>query len=192
SSQIIVSGTTGVCPGNQYTYTASASGTSYSWTYPSGWTKVFQAGNQIVLYVPSYNPQYGTVRVSITNSCGTSPYSGVTVYPSYSCGGYLTAGEFIIYPNPADEQLSIEKSNILTDLVQGDSSTNQSLELTLNTTQKAESFHAKLYDAKQLLVAEGVSQDNKIQLDTSKLPSGTYYLNIHYKEAVLQKQIVIE
>jgi hypothetical protein len=192
SGQIAVSGTTGVCPGNQYTYTASPSGTSYSWTYPSGWTKISQSGNQIALYVPSYNPQYGTVRVSITNNCGTSPFSGVTVFPGYSCGGYLTAGEFVIYPNPADEHLVIEQSEILTDLIQEDSTASQSLELKLNTTQKTESFSARLYDSKQFLVAEGVSQDTKIQLDTSKLPSGTYYLNIYFKEAVLQKQVVIE
>jgi hypothetical protein len=116
----------------------------------------------------------------------------VTVFPGYSCGGYLTAGEFVIYPNPADEHLVIEQSEILTDLIQEDSTASQSLELKLNTTQKTESFSARLYDSKQFLVAEGVSQDTKIQLDTSKLPSGTYYLNIYFKEAVLQKQVVIE
>ena len=56
TSQISVSGQVPVCPGSQYWYTASPTGTSYSWTYPSGWSVVSQSGNQIALYVPTYSP----------------------------------------------------------------------------------------------------------------------------------------
>lgn len=64
-------------------------------------------------------------------------------------------------------------------------------EITLNTAETSESFSAEIYDQQQTVVAKGISKGTKIQLDTSSLPSGTYFLHIFYK-AVLQKQIVIE
>ncbi|TAL75072.1 MAG: hypothetical protein EPN88_03430 [Bacteroidetes bacterium] len=96
----VVTGQAAVCPNSIYTYTAQVPGGhypsySYSWTYPANWMYPYQYQNTIRLQTPMY-PYYGTVRVSITNACGTSAYSGITVYPGYGCGGYYT-----IYPNPA-------------------------------------------------------------------------------------------
>lgn len=199
TSQVTVSGTTGVCPGNEYTYTANVpfghSGAyTYNWTFPSGWTRVSQTANTVRLYVPTYNTQYGAVRVSVNNTCGTTAHTGVTVFPGYSCSGgsYLTTGDFIIYPNPAEEQLTIEQDIITYNAIQPKNIEGQNLEIKLNNWQQSEVFKARLYDDKQTLVAEGISQDSKIQFDTRQLPPGTYYLNILYKEAILQKQIAIK
>jgi hypothetical protein len=39
----------------------------------------------------------------INNRCGASGYTGVTVYPGYSCGGYY----YSFYPNPANDELTV-------------------------------------------------------------------------------------
>ena len=107
SAYITVTGTAPVCPGNQYVYTAypptgHRPSYSYSWTYPSGWFVEGQMDNWIRLRVPQYNPNYGTVRVSITNYCGSSNYTGITVYPGWGCGGYYS-----VFPNPSDSEIEI-------------------------------------------------------------------------------------
>ena len=101
----VVTGTGGVCPSSLYMYTAQVPGGhqssySYTWTYPSNWTKYSQYNNFVNLYTPS-SPNYGTVRVSVTNSCGTSGYNGITVYPGY-CGGY-----YMIMPNPGTTYIDL-------------------------------------------------------------------------------------
>jgi hypothetical protein len=103
----VVSGQAAVCPNSLYTYTAQVPGGhspsySYSWTYPSGWYNNGQLQNWILLQTPMYNMTYGTVRVSITNQCGTSGYSGITVYPGGGCPHYFT-----VYPNPASDNVTI-------------------------------------------------------------------------------------
>lgn len=197
TSQVTVSGTTGVCPGNEYTYTANvpfghSNAYTYNWTFPSGWTNVSQSANTIRLYVPTYNSQYGAVRVSVNNTCGTTPHTGVTVYPGFSCSGYLTNGDFMIYPNPADEQLTIEQMSDPIDSGAAQANPSSFTANNLNIASTPEPFSVKLYNARQEVVAQGAARKTKVQLDTSKLPPNTYYLHILYKEAILQKQIIIE
>ena len=195
TSQISFSGTAGVCPGYEYTYTANVPGGynsaySYSWTYPSGWVKVSQVANQIRLRVPTYNAQYGTVRVSITSVCGSSNFTGITVYPGYSCGGSLIAGNFSIYPNPADEQLTITQ-----DTEQGAASASDYSNFKVSLADASfghEPFSIVLYNAAQEIVARTVSKNGKIILDTSELPAGKYFLHIFHQKAILQRQIYVK
>ncbi len=102
-----VSGQAAVCAGCLYTYTANVQGGhssaySYSWTYPSGWTINSQWNNNIQLATPQYSMTYGTVRVAVTNACGTSGYSGITVYPGYNC-----EGSYMASPNPGSDFIEI-------------------------------------------------------------------------------------
>ncbi|WP_439489869.1 hypothetical protein [Algoriphagus sp.] len=108
--QVSVSGPGMVCNGNSYTYTANVptghqSGYTYSWTYPSGWTVQNTSANTITLYLPSSNNSYGPVRVSVNNGCGTTPLTGITVFP---CNYMLSSGDFKIYPNPSFGELFVE------------------------------------------------------------------------------------
>ena len=103
---IVVTGQTQVCPNSLYTYTAQVPGGhsssyTYTWTYPSNWLYPYKNQNTIQLQTPS-NPNYGPIRVSITNCSGTSGYSGITVYPGSGCGGY-----FMLFPNPASDEVNI-------------------------------------------------------------------------------------
>ncbi|MCK4345730.1 MAG: hypothetical protein KAX05_10635 [Bacteroidales bacterium] len=110
----VVTGQAAVCPDELYTYTAQVPGGhsssyNYDWTYPGNWIWQAEMENWIRLKTPKYDPDYGTVRVSIENECGWSNYSGITVYPGY-CGGY-----FSVFPNPADDyvEISIEESKMV-------------------------------------------------------------------------------
>jgi hypothetical protein len=193
TSQIRVSGQVQVCGGNQYVYTATPNlpGHTYSWTYPSNWTKISQSGNQITLYTPQYStPDGGPLQVSINNGCGPSYYSGFTVYPGYSCN----SGSFSYssYPNPAKEHLTIEQ--ILVEDTTNNSISNQFLlEITsTQSTSKEDDFTVTLYDKNQKVVSSGKSKKRKATIDTRNLTAGIYYLQIFHKDVITQKQIVIE
>jgi hypothetical protein len=160
-----------------YTYEAVIPGGhsstySYSWTKPSNWSVMAQYDNFTRLYVPQYNPQYGTVRVSITNACGTSGYSGITVYPGYNCGYY-----FVYYPNPTNSDLKVEAIDATTE----------------NTLENSDlDFSVSLFDENQILMRNGKNDNNKIVIDVSNLPKGIYFLHISTKDQVIKEQIIIE
>ena len=197
TSQIAVSGTMGVCPGNAYNYTANVpgghrTGYTYSWTYPSGWSVFSQSTNTIRLYVPTYNAQYGAVRVSVNNGCGSSGFTGVTVFPGYSCGGFLTTGGFTIYPNPADEQLTIEQTENTPSNTQIVAVAEQLTTTNAFAKTATPAFRVELLNSQQVVVAKGTAQNERVSLDTKSLPPGVYFLQIYRDNAVLQEQIVIE
>ncbi len=170
-----VEGQADVCPGNMYTYEAQVPGGhqssyNYTWTKPANWTVMAQYDNFTRLYVPLYNPDYGTVRVSITNTCGASGYSGITVYPGYGCGYYL------VYPNPASEQITISYN-----------------EDSLNRFPDGESksFEVIIYDKNINNVYKGNSDGSDLIVKTSGFPEGKYYVNIVNNDRVEQKTIII-
>ena len=182
SSQITVSGQVAVCPGGQYWYSASPTGTSYSWTFPSGWNVMSQSGNQIALSVPSSSPSGGAVRVSITNACGASTFSGITVFPM-SCGGFLSNNEnFVIYPNPTSDQLtvaSIAENNRAVEVVSPQSN------------DGSNNFSVTLYNDVHQAVRTGSSLNGNIEIKTSGLPKGVYYLEINSKHGVETKRVIV-
>jgi hypothetical protein len=185
SSQITVSGTVAVCNGNSYTYTANVPGGhkssySYSWTYPSGWSVESSSANTIRLYVPLHNSSYGTVRVSVSNGCGSpSSYTGVTVFPNNSCN-YMTAGNFIIYPNPSDGELNVEYLDEKEASFLEDSNFPEVV------------FQIELYDKQEKLVRTAESKSGKVNLDTNNLQPGTYFLQIRSGKEVFRKQVLIK
>jgi hypothetical protein len=179
SGQVSVSGQAAVCPGYEYTYTANPfgghrAGYTYSWTYPSGWYLVHQSANTIRLRVPQYNPNYGTVRVSVNNGCGASGYSGITVYPGYGCGGYL----YSWYPNPTEDQLTIE--------VVSDSDGKPLKNGALIT------YEAYIYDKNSKLVKYMKGNANQMVIDLSDLKPGQYFLNIIDANTIVRDQLIIK
>ena len=178
TSQINVTGQSGVCPGNAYNYYANVSGfggpSTYTWTYPSNWSVFSQSGNYIRLYVPQYNPDYGTVMVSVNDGCGPSGYTGLTVYPYYNCGGY----NIVYYPNPAEGQLTVEAVD------QSDGKL-----LDNGTTVDFEMF---ILNDKNKIVKYGTSKNNRMVLDISDLKPGSYILIIINDQNAIQDHLVIK
>ncbi|MEP1086803.1 T9SS type A sorting domain-containing protein [Algoriphagus sp.] len=191
ASQVTVAGTSMVCNGNSYTYTADVptghqNGYSYSWTYPSGWTVENIATNTIRLYVPSYNSSFGPVRVSVNNGCGTTPLSGMTVFP---CSYMMSSGDFKIYPNPSFGELyveyEIEEKPLNQESFDGEFLTRENKPI--NNV-----FRVEVFDRTEKLVKTGESKDNKVYLDTKGLQPGAYFLHIYSGKDVLREQILIK
>lgn len=170
----VVTGTPNVCPGNIYTYEAQVPGGhssnyTYSWTYPGNWSVYAQYDNVIRLYVPQYNPMYGSVRVSITNSCGTSAYSGITVYPGY-CGR-----SFILYPNPATNNVSIE-------LLESDQ---QSF-----ISGSTDDF-IYIYNSQGVIIFSTKLDGNKVSIPVSSYGEGTYIVELRSGKVRTTQQLII-
>lgn len=187
--QVSVSGAGMVCNGNSYTYTANIptghqNGYTYDWTYPSGWTKQNQSANSVTFYLPSSNNTYGPVRVSVNNGCGTTPFTGITVFP---CSYMLSSGDFKIYPNPSSGDLFVEYN-----------SENNQLGKSFGSEAQAQNkptiavFKVDIFDRTEKLVRTGKSVENKVYLDTKGLKPGTYFLHIYSGDQVLREQIIIE
>ncbi len=133
------------------------------------------------------------MRVSINNGCGASGYSGITVYP-VDCGN--TTSAFVVYPNPADDQINIEPAPE-TDVLAIDSSVQADITVRFATevttiSHEAEAFNVVLYNEQQEIVTTATSVNQSISLDASALPAGTYYLHIYYKDAIEQKKVIVE
>lgn len=172
----VVTGQVAVCPNTTYRYTAvvpfgSASDYTYSWTYPSNWTKISQSQNTVDLRTPA-SPDYGTVRVSITNDCGASSYSGITVYPGY-CGGYYMA-----IPNPGSSFIDITVSNIDT----------KSLK---STNLENKLYAIKVFNSMGKLVYSNAQISLPFRLGTDNYPEGNYILQIIDRKNVESIKLVI-
>ena len=170
----VVTGEAAVCPDTYYTYTAlvpggHSSSYSYSWTYPGNWMWSYQYQNTIRLKTPIYNPDYGTVRVSITNACGTSGYSGITVYPGYNCGGY-----YRFSPNPADDyiEISIDESKLVENAI--------------------EDYQVKIYNSLKVMVYEtGKTREPILHINTRNLKDGVYFIHFITGKQIEVKQLIV-
>lgn len=190
-AQIQVNGTLSVCNGNSYTFTANVPGGHkpgyiYSWTYPSGWTVQNQSANTIRLYLPSHNSNYGPVRVSINNGCGSSSFVGPTVFP---CNYMMSGGNFSIYPNPSiGGVLNVEF--VPNDNLEGAQLKSTHTEFIMKSEEKE--FRVMIFNESEQLVKSGETKDGKLRLDTSGLNAGTYYLHIFHGKEIIREQIVIQ
>jgi Zn-dependent metalloprotease len=181
----VVTGTPDVCPNSLYTYIAQVPGGhsssySYSWVYPSNWYNNGQYQNTILLQTP-YSPQYGVVRVSITNSCGTSGYSGITVYPSYNCGGY-----FLIYPNPTSDELNIEINESAINAI------NDSLLPNLDNNEIEKSFEIRIFNSMGFLLKSTNESGLNFSIPVSDLNEGSYIIEINDGKSGYRQQFMIK
>ena len=153
--------------------------TSYQWSVAGG-TILSGQGTTSVRVSVTGNPAYISVRAN--NSCGASTPIAQEANKCF--------GSFSIYPNPANEQLTVEQTpsevSISPALISQPSTTNT------NSFLFPESFSVKLYNDSQEVVIIAVSNKGKVVLDTNKLPTGIYFLHIYNKEAVLTKQVIIQ
>jgi len=185
----VVTGTAAVCPSSIYTYTAQVPGGhsssySYSWTYPSNWLYPYKYQNTIRLQTPA-SPNYGTVRVAITNACGTSSYSGITVYPSYNCGRYFT-----IYPNPASTDITVtlneNKEININDSSIVDLTTAQSI------TEDLSVFKVRIYNNMGILVSTFTRSGKNFKIPLINMRDGTYIIELMNGENIYREQFIVK
>ena len=184
-----VTGQAAVCPNSIYTYTAQVPGGhkssySYSWTYPSNWYYYSKSQNHITLQTPS-SPYYGTVRVSITNACGTSGYSGITVYPGYGCGGY-----FSMYPNPASDVVTITinvPESIVTEGIDVSEKV-VSKDITIDQIK----YTIRIYDSFGKVVSSTIRTGTSFDIPLTQLHTGTYIVEVSDGKNSYRDQLIIK
>lgn len=178
-----------VCPGSLYTYTAQVPGGhssaySYSWTYPSGWYNNGQNQNFILLQTPQYNMTYGTVRVSITNACGTSGYSGITVYPRSGCGGY-----FSFYPNPASDNITINMDNNSSAVTTDDA--DLSIIANVNIIRST-NFTIRIYNSQGTPISTKIRSGMSFDIPLINMHDGTYILEVSDGKNISRQQLIVK
>jgi len=168
------------CPEYYFDASAVPNATSYFWQWskdPSGIirtkTTPSSSSGKITLFDGSGNYRIG---VKATSACGTSDFTVQTFV--MSCGGTL-GGKAVVatFPNPTSSTLTIQVTDSLSTNTQSNA-LDQPYEL-----QIMDRYSRKVFSAK--------SSDKAFQISTDGLPDGIYYLNLFYKDALLQKQIII-
>ncbi len=171
ASSVSISGPVAPCAGSSNTYTANAPGNpsdySYTWTYPSGWVKLWQIQNQIRLRTPS-SGGWGSLDVNLSNACGSSGFSGITVFPT-SCG------YFSVYPNPASDFIQIEY-----------------ISEELKSQVQLEEYSAELFDKNGEAKRSVKTSKKQLRLNIANLPRGLYYLKINLGKKLENFRILIE
>jgi Secretion system C-terminal sorting domain len=129
---------------------------------------------------------YHTLRVDITNTCGTvvTAYQEGRYKASCSGGG---GGSFArIFPNPASNQVSIglTSSQSFTDSFKVATGEDSEVDQTAD-------FDANLYDSFHQLVISGSSQNGIANFNVSNLPNGIYYLQLNTEGKIIRKQVMI-
>jgi subtilisin family serine protease len=136
----------------------------------------YQSGNNLIFYFYYIN-QNAVFRVSASNSCGTTTYS--YGFMSIQCGTDPCDPEYLISPNPA--------SGIITIVPNIPPPCDEYLMVSSQITQ------VKIYDVngsvkKSLRYGEGT---NHVEINTSDLRTGRYYLEISNGKKSVRKTVII-
>jgi hypothetical protein len=127
---------------------------------------------------------YHTLRVDITNSCGTISTALPEGRYRASCSGGGGGTFAVIFPNPASSQLSVGLS----------SSPSSSSPLRANSVSEIDentTFEANLFNSFQQLVMTGASQNGTVNFNLTYLQNGIYYLHINTGTEIIRKQVMI-
>jgi len=108
-----ISGDVAVCPatsGHVYSISDVTNATSYTWSVPSGWNIISGQGSTSITVTSGLYGQDGTISVTASNSCGTSPAGtlAVTVNPGTPAVPGTINGSGTVCPNTAGLIYSIE------------------------------------------------------------------------------------
>lgn len=117
---------------------------------------------------------FNSIYAVIQTGCGFQTTSN-TLSLGNPCNGYI-----VVYPNPADTEISI--------------SVPAAISAESIAPSNEISFEVKLYSSlvKLLLTKSNVNNEPLLTLNTQALPTGNYYLHVSYNNQVLKKQILIQ
>jgi hypothetical protein len=97
------------------------------------------------------------VRVAITDNCGTSSYSGITVYP-INCGK-----SFTLFPNPSTTEVNVEMDETLVS----------------NSINTNSSFKISIYNDKGILVKNATRSGKSFSIPIEDLGEGIYIMEVN-------------
>jgi hypothetical protein len=147
-------------------------GVNYQWQVvtSSGQTSPAGSGTSISLNGARYPLGCHTIRVR-SNSCSTfSPWYEST-FCVIDCGFRSFNNSQALYPNPASDEVTVDLGS-------------DSLESQVHSLKLVNSYQEVMY--------EKTTKKTQITIPVSKLPEGTYYLNIKNKDGILQRRVLIK
>ncbi|RLJ80325.1 T9SS type A sorting domain-containing protein [Pedobacter alluvionis] len=177
-----------LCPNTTYQIEASGSTTTgyltnWYWVLPPGWSSPNYGGGSNQFYAPSIigfsiqiktgpDPVTSFISVRGVNACGLGDpvYLGVS---TEHCGG---VGLISIYPNPADQEISVEQVG-----------TDKNL-----TVQTADRIQILDDRGKVIKSLPNKGKQTKLTLTTADLPNGRYFLHVYKGKEITKKQIIIK
>ncbi|MFN3405010.1 MAG: glycosyl hydrolase family 8 [Cytophagaceae bacterium] len=165
-----ISGPTTVTAGSTHTYSVSApeTGSTYSWTLPSGATIVSESSDKSSITV-TFGTTGGTLTLTETNGAGsTNNTLTITVNPVTGVSGAL-ANAILIAPNPGNGIYNV--------------SFNRSIAGEVSVTVR-NLFGETVYS--------NSNADNSFAVDIQNLANGVYFLEIQTSEGTAVKRIVKE
>ncbi len=127
-------------------------------------------------------PDYGTVRVSITNACGTSGYSGITVYPGSGCGGYYS-----LYPNPASDNVTI--------LINEDTSVAVTSDSEITNTDKTNEpakYTIRIFSSQGTLLSTVTRAGKSFTIPLNNLRDGIYVIEVNDGKNSYRQQLIVK
>jgi hypothetical protein len=151
---------------------------SYLWyTNDSG---INVSGNGLSGSVEATAPGTYQLKIRAINSCGyteSTYFVSVRNYGDSRCSGIMY--RYSVYPNPAGNEVTVAYVKN---------------EKEQETQKFKKEFSMRLYNdkGKEVMFEKNNSEENSFSLNTSKLPEGTYYLNITDYEETIKKQIIIK
>ena len=161
-----------------------------------------------------------SVQVRLQNHCGASDLVTLTytrlggggpiigncpcdctcceVSPCHQCGGFdncpfcpcFSSGGFLAFPNPVDNILTIDLTQVETSEAFG--ARTRSLSGVEVPARTNEVFYIRLFNAHGVVVRQQRTQARTIQFDVSNLPEGTYYLHIEHGGEIEKHQIIVQ
>lgn len=137
--------------------------------------------------VPPCSSQY--YQLQLTTTCGVTVYNGVA-YNYYGCSsGYYSYSAF---PNPAKEELTIEKSDIPVD-VGNVLNSKEALEvINSSQTKSIGNFEGYLYDKFGQKLLAFRSDGQQAALSLARIPAGIYLLKIQDGARSITNRIIID
>ncbi|SKB29642.1 Por secretion system C-terminal sorting domain-containing protein [Parapedobacter luteus] len=130
-------------------------------------------------YVPTVPGWYNIrVRAIGSISCGPGPWQEDDI-EFMDCSG-MDGGTTVwkVFPNPADETLTVALGSKAEDSGLPDKSA-------------LPAFRVTLYDSGGRQLRQGESKEGRIAFDTRQLAAGTYFVHIHHNGEVEKRQVVI-
>ena len=181
-------GTNTICAGsinNYFSIAEVAGATYYNWSvYPVPASYNIDGNGTRYITFGTNNPGTYALRLAVTTACGTANANelSLTVLNSNdpNCGSF---GSFIIYPNPAGDELTVIN-------------TDDSMQSSLADRSGIEtgSYHLKLYDdkGKVLAAVKSNGKNKETKINTRDIPNGNYFLHITEGRNIIKKQVIIQ
>lgn len=148
--------------------------------------KATSSGNSATVPGDQADNLYHTLRVVITNPCGTVQTSDVEGRFKASCSGGGGGTFARIYPNPASNQLSVALASSPSSESTFKSAADDDSDIDQNST-----FEVKLFDSFEQVVRSGTSHKGRADFDIADLKNGVYYLHLIVGDKVIRKRVLI-